>query len=102
MQERKPHRIEQRAAAFSSQAENRESGQNLLEFAAVLALALVFLFAAVEISSVFQQKSDLDNMVRQAAQQAGEFGGGKDEVEAFIRKQMEYQGYSNQSISAAV
>lgn len=61
---------------FPHQAD-QESGQNLIEFALILGLIIVFLFAAVQISNLLQQKSDLDNMVRQAAQQAGEFGGGQ-------------------------
>lgn len=79
-----------------------ESGQNLIEFALVLGLIIVFVYGGIEIARLLQQKSDLDSMVRQAAQQAGEFGGGKTEVQAFIRKQMEYQGYSTSDINHTV
>ena len=71
----------------------QENGQSLLEFALILGLMLVFLFGTIEIANLLQQKADLDNIVKQAAKQAGEFGGGRDEVEAYISKQMEYMGY---------
>lgn len=79
-----------------------EQGQSIVEFALILGLMLVFLFGSIEITNLLQQKADLDNIVKQAARQAGEFGGGQEEIEAYIRKQMEYMNYQNGRINDAL
>ena len=81
---------------------NMEQGQNIVEFALILGLMLVFLFASIEITNLLQQKADLDNVVKQAARQAGEFGGGREEIEAYIRQQMRYMNYQDGRINNAL
>lgn len=65
-----------------------DTGQGLVEFALVLGLIVTFLLGMVDLTNVLQQRADLDKIARQAARQAGEFGGGKDQVKAYVDTQL--------------
>ena len=85
---------------LSSPTGNRESGQNLIEFALVLGLIVTFLFGMIDLTNVLQQRADMDKVVRQAARQAGEFGGGKDQVRAYVDTQLSLLGYDPARVTA--
>ncbi len=86
---------------FVTQPES-EKGQNLVEFAIVFGLLIVVFLGMVEVTNLFQQKSDLDGVVRQAARQAGEFGGGREQVETYIKHQLELMSYDIGSLNIKV
>ncbi len=85
---------------FDRRSHSGEAGQNLIEFALVLGLLVTFLFGMIDLTNVLQQRADMDNIVRQAARQAGEFGGGKDQVRAYVDKQLELMNYNPLAVTA--
>lgn len=88
-----------KTAATSTQAFS-EAGQNMVEFGLVIGLVIVFLIGLVDLTNALQQKSDLDKIVRQAARQAGEFGGDEVQVQAYIDKQLELMGYDPTAVTS--
>lgn len=76
-----------------------ETGQNIVEFGLVVGLVIVFLIGMIDLTNALQQKSDLDKIVRQAARQAGEFGGDEIQVQAYIDKQLELMGYDPTAVN---
>ena len=79
-----------------------EKGQNLVEFALVFGLIIIVFLGMIEMGNLFQEKADLDAVVRQAARQAGEFGGGSDQVKAYVLHQLDLLGYDAATVSITV
>lgn len=86
---------------------NQDQGQSLVEFALVVGLIVIVMLGSFEIFNLLQQKADLDKVILQVARQAGEFGGvsgseGQDELEAYIRLQLENLGHSENNVTKAL
>ena len=79
-----------------------EKGQNLVEFALVFGLIIIVFLGMIEMSNLFQERADLDAVVRQAARQAGEFGGGSDQVTAYVLHQLDLLGYNAATVAITV
>lgn len=81
-----------------------DTGQSLVEFALILGLIVIIFIGSIDIFNLLQQKADLDKMILQAARQAGEFGGAGDgnEVQAYIRAQMNAMEYTPTQITDAL
>ena len=79
-----------------------EQGQNLVEFALVFGLIIIVFLGMIELTNLLQEKADLDTVVRQAARQAGEFGGGTDQVVAYVEHQLELMGYDTNTVAITV
>jgi hypothetical protein len=63
-------------------------GQALVEFALVLGITLFLLLAIFEAFGLYRQRYGLDQVAREGARLAAEYGGGAPEVEAYIRQQL--------------
>lgn len=66
----------------------KDSGQGLVEFALTLGIALLLFLTMIEAFGLYRQRYGLDQVAREGARLAAEYGGNAPEVEVYIQQQL--------------
>lgn len=80
----------------------RQKGQTLVEFAMVLGIFLLLLLVIMEAFNLYRQRYGLDQVAREAARLAAEYGGNAPEVESYVLFQLEKLLLDTEDVSITV